>query len=233
MSVRNPPRWGARGMLASDALELPRRSSPTGCFQCSKRRIVCDGGEPTCHKCQKKGIECSGLGRFRFYQGASIRGLSQGGAVPVTAPGPLLQSQSSCSGKQTPLNIRWQSDRPSARAKRKQSVRATAKAADASSRNSEHDKSTAVSGDQRSVASVEDNVSNPASAISLTSSALDEWCETPGSQVDDGTAEEVATSSRAIEIYRPRSISPWIPPLNSRTRMFLSHCKYSFAVSVH
>lgn len=204
-----------------------RRSSSTGCFQCSKRRIVCDGSEPTCHKCQKKGIECSGPGRFRFYQGTSIRGLSQGGAVPVTAPTPLPQPQSSCRGEQKPLNVRWQSDRPSARAKRKQSVRATAKTGDASCGNSQHDQSTTVAGDRRSTAGVEDNVSSPASAISLTSSALDEWCETPGSGVDEDTVEQVVSSSEAIQLYSPKSISPWIPPLNSRTRMFLSHCKYS------
>ncbi|RYO52417.1 hypothetical protein AA0116_g11778 [Alternaria tenuissima] len=45
-----------------------------GCFQCSRRRIVCDRNEPSCLKCAKKGIECSGLGRIRFAAGVARRG---------------------------------------------------------------------------------------------------------------------------------------------------------------
>ena len=33
------------------------------CRQCTKRRIKCDKGTPTCGKCIKKGIECSGIGK--------------------------------------------------------------------------------------------------------------------------------------------------------------------------
>lgn len=148
----------------------------------------------------------------------------------MTAPDPLARPQSSCSGQQTPLNIRWQSDRPSSRAKRKQSVRARVKTADANTQNSQHGANTtdvgssAVCDERHSARRVEENVPSPASAISLTSSAFDEWCQTPGSQTGDDIVEEVGTS-KAIQLYRPNSISPWISPLSSRTRMLFSHCQ--------
>lgn len=53
-----------------------------GCFQCSRRRIVCDRTEPSCLKCAKKGIECSGLGRIRFVEGVARRGRFKDCRVP-------------------------------------------------------------------------------------------------------------------------------------------------------
>ena len=53
-----------------------------GCFQCSRRRIVCDRGEPTCEKCIKKGISCSGLGRIRFAEGVARKGKLKGCKMP-------------------------------------------------------------------------------------------------------------------------------------------------------
>lgn len=53
-----------------------------GCFQCSRRRIVCDRGEPTCEKCIKKGISCSGLGRIRFADGVARKGKLKGCKMP-------------------------------------------------------------------------------------------------------------------------------------------------------
>src|SRR5690242_17828824 len=53
-----------------------------GCFQCSRRRIVCDRTEPSCLKCAKKGIECSGLGRIRFAEGVARRGRFKDCKIP-------------------------------------------------------------------------------------------------------------------------------------------------------
>lgn len=53
-----------------------------GCFQCSRRRIVCDRTEPSCAKCAKKGIECSGLGRIRFVVGVARRGRLKDCKIP-------------------------------------------------------------------------------------------------------------------------------------------------------
>lgn len=56
---------------------------PKGCFQCSKRRIVCDLGEPHCRKCIQKGLECSGLGRIRFVPGVASRGKFKNSRIPA------------------------------------------------------------------------------------------------------------------------------------------------------
>lgn len=48
----------------------PRVPKTTACFNCTRRRIVCDLTLPKCNKCAKKGIECPGYGiRYRFTSG--------------------------------------------------------------------------------------------------------------------------------------------------------------------
>jgi hypothetical protein len=37
-----------------------------GCRECLYRRIRCDKTDPSCQKCLKKGLECSGVGKFCF-----------------------------------------------------------------------------------------------------------------------------------------------------------------------
>ncbi|KAE8371989.1 hypothetical protein BDV26DRAFT_111831 [Aspergillus bertholletiae] len=83
-----------------------------GCFQCTKRRIVCDGAHPTCFKCQKKGIECSGLGRFRFSSGVATRGKLKGCAIPATVPPEAEWNNQSPTGDPRPQKIRWKDDGP-------------------------------------------------------------------------------------------------------------------------
>ncbi|PWY69643.1 hypothetical protein BO94DRAFT_550809 [Aspergillus sclerotioniger CBS 115572] len=92
-------------MVATDS---GRSTKSRGCFQCSKRRIICDLGEPVCLKCQKKGIDCSGLGRFRFTACVATRGKLKGCTIPVVDANPdtaykLLSD--------VPSSIRWRHDR--------------------------------------------------------------------------------------------------------------------------
>ncbi|PYH90948.1 hypothetical protein BO71DRAFT_443549 [Aspergillus ellipticus CBS 707.79] len=84
-------------------------TKPRGCFQCSKRRIICDRGEPTCFKCVKKGIECSGLGRFRFSPGVATRGKLKGRTIPVLDATPEAGNRL-CAKHPTPP-IRWKQGR--------------------------------------------------------------------------------------------------------------------------
>jgi hypothetical protein len=44
-----------------------------GCRECLYRRIRCDKTNPSCQKCIKKGIECSGVGKFCFVEGVTRR----------------------------------------------------------------------------------------------------------------------------------------------------------------
>jgi hypothetical protein len=60
-----------------------------GCYNCNKRRITCDEGEPQCLKCFRKGLECSGNGiRYRFNKGVASRGRLKGLSIPVTPDPP-------------------------------------------------------------------------------------------------------------------------------------------------
>ena len=69
-----------------------------GCFQCSRRRIVCDKTEPSCLKCAKKGIECSGLGRIRFAEGVARRGRLKNCKIPSAGGDDGCQKSSSTTG---------------------------------------------------------------------------------------------------------------------------------------
>ncbi|KAF9878276.1 hypothetical protein CkaCkLH20_04314 [Colletotrichum karsti] len=45
-----------------------------GCYECSQRRIDCDGTKPSCAKCSTRGIPCSGFGpTYKFLDGFSSR----------------------------------------------------------------------------------------------------------------------------------------------------------------
>ncbi|RAL13387.1 Zn(II)2Cys6 transcription factor [Aspergillus homomorphus CBS 101889] len=88
--------------------DTDKSTKPRGCFQCTKRRIICDRAEPTCQKCVKKGIECSGLGRFRFDNGVATRGKLKGSSIPVLDVDPAAVYRNS-----VPIapQIRWSHER--------------------------------------------------------------------------------------------------------------------------
>ncbi|GJN75918.1 fungal transcriptional regulatory protein [Purpureocillium lilacinum] len=61
-----------------------RRHGSKGCSTCTKRRIRCDLGQPTCKKCEKKGLTCPGYGpRLRWAGGVAVRGKLKGQNVPL------------------------------------------------------------------------------------------------------------------------------------------------------
>jgi hypothetical protein len=76
------------------------RKKERGCFQCSRRRVVCDRTEPSCLKCAKKGIECSGLSRIRFAEGVARRGRLKNCRIPKT------EGDGGC--QELPTTIRFQ-----------------------------------------------------------------------------------------------------------------------------
>ncbi|KAH8795671.1 hypothetical protein BGZ57DRAFT_747773 [Hyaloscypha finlandica] len=41
------------------------KRAKTGCITCKIRRVKCDEGKPTCHRCQKFGVKCDGYARLR------------------------------------------------------------------------------------------------------------------------------------------------------------------------
>ncbi len=73
-------------------MPVPKPSKPKGCYNCMKRRIICDRTEPRCNKCHKKGLECTGFGiRYRFNDGVASRGHLKGKKQPT----PTSENQSS------------------------------------------------------------------------------------------------------------------------------------------
>lgn len=67
---RREAEWAVR-MTESSRLML---WDMTGCYECSQRRIDCDGTRPRCVKCSVRGIACSGFGlRYKFLDGFSSR----------------------------------------------------------------------------------------------------------------------------------------------------------------
>ncbi|OAL02602.1 hypothetical protein IQ06DRAFT_367123 [Phaeosphaeriaceae sp. SRC1lsM3a] len=78
-----------------------------GCFQCSRRRIICDKGEPSCGKCIKKGIECSGLNRIRFTGSVARRGKFKNLPIPNIQDGETQNLPNST----TFTGVRWKNEK--------------------------------------------------------------------------------------------------------------------------
>jgi hypothetical protein len=56
----------------------------TDCRVCNRRRIKCDRRAPTCAKCEKRGLTCSGYGvLLKWDQGVASRGKLKGKSLPV------------------------------------------------------------------------------------------------------------------------------------------------------
>ncbi|CAG7934874.1 unnamed protein product [Penicillium nalgiovense] len=167
-----------------------------GCFQCSKRRIICDNTEPTCKKCRKKGIECSGPGRIRFSTGVAQRGRLKGSIIPVVDPSPEPTLESNIQATPVPRKIRWKNDRP-ARTTRKNVKRAGAGPS-----------------------------TRQATSISIPRNGNATVCtETFHLQQkdSDGIDEYVDRLSDNALIPVAGSIHKWLAPLNPQTRMLMSH----------
>jgi hypothetical protein len=54
------------------------------CQVCNRRRIKCDRRAPTCAKCEKRGLTCSGYGvLLKWDQGVASRGKLKGKSLPI------------------------------------------------------------------------------------------------------------------------------------------------------
>ncbi|EAW12651.1 C6 zinc finger domain protein [Aspergillus clavatus NRRL 1] len=104
----------ARSLSNQLERKVGRRASP-GCFQCTKRRIICDGGDPVCAKCQKKGIECSGQSRIRFTNGVASRGKLKGCVIPVVG---VRAESVFAQGAPVRSQLRWREGRVHKRVRR-------------------------------------------------------------------------------------------------------------------
>ncbi|KAJ5683488.1 hypothetical protein N7462_006653 [Penicillium macrosclerotiorum] len=196
-----------------------------GCFQCSKRRIVCDGREPVCLKCQKKGLECSGSGRIRFSTGVARRGKLKGCTIPVASVSPeaALERQvwvANCS----PRQIRWKNDAP-VRRSRKNATRTPKR--DAENSQGQLGLSDSITPDQvRGALALADRTSGAGAAepgqpspprIIACSNIAGDFGYAQNSRED--------VCDRDLEPQWCIRIDPWVAPLSPRARMFMSHCE--------
>ncbi|KAF4781101.1 hypothetical protein HER10_EVM0007265 [Colletotrichum scovillei] len=64
-----------------------------GCYECSQRRIDCDGTRPSCAKCRNRGITCSGFVlKYKFLDGFSSRQRSTSGGRSAMLKHSLAQT---------------------------------------------------------------------------------------------------------------------------------------------
>ncbi|PYH83284.1 hypothetical protein BO82DRAFT_373338 [Aspergillus uvarum CBS 121591] len=196
--------------------DTDKTTKPRGCFQCTQRRIVCDRAEPSCQKCLKKGIECSGLGRFRFGNGVATRGKLKGSPIPVLNVDPVSVYKQS-----VPIvsQIRWSHERK----KRVRKSHASKSVSNAP---------VGAQGDTVewvSVMSLENCLlprSTPADAITTTSTSTaiaiqktklaqdSATAVSPGEDVENVRADKVLLLTRRTD----QPIQPWIAPLSSEIR---------------
>ncbi|KZL72718.1 acriflavine sensitivity control protein Acr-2, partial [Colletotrichum tofieldiae] len=83
-----------------------------GCYECSQRRIDCDGTRPTCAKCNNRGIPCSGFDlKYKFLDGFSSRRKSSTGGRGALLKDALAQSSAETSMRANPSRYQQTLDR--------------------------------------------------------------------------------------------------------------------------
>lgn len=191
--------------------------------------------EPSCGKCIKKGIECSGLARIRFNEGVARRGRLKNCAIPVLE----VASQDGKTSCMLPTEVtfpelQWHShSQPRSTSTRK---------AGASKRRTRSAPCTQQPGDDQPAASPslfldsqisahDDIMSSPGSGISQD----EQPGESASSTQDESSGEVIETIVRAT--FQPQSmqqvsfapgVMPWIAPIAPETRGLFYHCKRQY-----
>lgn len=172
-----------------------------GCFQCSRRRIICDRTEPSCLKCNKKGIECSGLGRIRFAEGVARRGRFKDFKIPTADGNDDNKDLPTTTEFQT---LRWPGEE-SSKTRVKSNVGQVVLTPPAET------PAIALPDDP-----LEESRSSPPPVDILILSEEDD-CEIE----DIGRGHDCAVPCNTQEL----EISPWIAPVDTKLRMLFSYCK--------
>lgn len=201
--------------MASKSLPTPAKKEQ-GCFQCSRRRIICDKGEPSCTKCIKKGIDCSGLGRIRFAEGVARRGRLKDCKIPDTSIVSFQDVRDTLPTTTSFQALRWPDEnRPKKR------------------RRTDENKYDVILYSE-SLISVRDQTTMtdecdaqphqiPSPDLSSTITAI--WEE-----AEDAVEEVIRDDMALIQSYSSLdNIPSWITPIGAEARMLFSYCKPHFA----
>ena len=170
-----------------------------GCFQCSRRRIICDRTEPSCLKCAKKGIECSGLGRIRFAEGVARRGRLKDCKVPKAAGDDEIQDLPTTTGFQA---VRWPGEERDEERGR--------------SDVNEHIASAVVPLPARIPLVRSPNAKPTSQALDHILPGEDNECDVE----EIGRGQDVVTTISTQDF----NLAPWIAPIDPKLRMLFSYC---------
>jgi hypothetical protein len=171
-----------------------------------RRRIICDRAEPSCGKCIKKGIECSGVNRIRFTEGVARRGKLKDCKIPDISN----DGGASLPTRTTFPAIRWPNEKNSqARAERAVKKRRV----------------------QRSSAARQDfpDISDKFGELLPTSLAAEDVSSQISATQDVATetGDDVEELVRIEDVILPQptysEIQHWIAPLSAEARMLFSY----------
>jgi hypothetical protein len=179
-----------------------------GCFQCSRRRIICDRTEPSCLKCAKKGIECSGLGRIRFAEGVARRGRFKDCKVPKIAGDDDFQDLPTTTGFQA---VRWPGEE---RVKKRVKYGVN-----------EHTPAGIVPSSARASLIRSPDAKPTSQALDITLPGKDNECEVE----EIGRGQDLVTTASTQDF----KLAPWIAPNDPKLRMLFSYCKLADRVMCH
>jgi len=171
-----------------------------GCFQCSRRRIACDKTEPTCIKCAKKGIECSGLGRIRFAEGVARRGRLKNCKIPSAGKDDGCQESSTTTGFHAVLV--WPGEQRAKKRKR------------------DAIKSTKTKIPKRPMSDTREEPANDGCRRTLSLEPVRNDGE------DNAGAQDIRRSYDLVVPARSHhhNVVPWIAPIAPTLRMLFSYC---------
>ncbi|KAH4812866.1 hypothetical protein HBI73_035310 [Parastagonospora nodorum] len=207
-----PPKRKSMELLASN---VTKKLTPKerGCFQCSRRRIVCDKSEPSCGKCIKKGIECSGVNRIRFTEAVARRGKLKDCKIPDASG-----TESICLPTTTTFPaVRWKNEKRQGTeiAKTSKKQRAQSEAADLQ--------------DSARCSDELDGLS-PGSLVATNNLPQISAGPDESSEAHDDVEEIVRFEDgvlRQCPVYV--GVQPWLAPLSSEARMLFSHFSEAIA----
>lgn len=172
------------------------------CFQCSRRRIVCDRTEPSCLKCAKKGIECSGLGRIRFAEGVAGRGRFKNCKIPRAGGDDGCKKLPTITEFQA---LRWPGEE---RAEKK--------------RKGDLDEFTTAK--EQSTPSLDARTEPQDDASLAVSPGLTMMDKEEDAEVQDiGRGHDSVVTAHSLHY----NIAPWIAPIDPKLRMLFSYCTLS------
>ncbi|KAI1133316.1 hypothetical protein F5Y10DRAFT_228744 [Nemania abortiva] len=94
-----PDCGGERTSQSSNPAANKRKKVKTGCRTCKARRVKCDEGRPSCHRCVSTGRTCDGYG---IWGDSGIQQQAERAVTPRTQSDPIKYAMSSHYGKLSP-----------------------------------------------------------------------------------------------------------------------------------